>query len=245
MDLGTALQQARERAGFSLPELAARTRIPQKTLRAIEENDFNRIPAGIFARSFIRTYAREVGVDPAEAVAQFRTMTEPVAEFPDEAPNETAAENKTPARRSIHSDDAGSQPSWSYALIVAALFVGVVIMNRSTGPGDQPDVSQTTDSVASAAIQPVGTNGTAIHIEMLAQRPCWVRAVVDGEVAFARLMQAGDKETVTGQRDVVMRIGDPSALSYSVNGRPGESLGAAEVPVTVRFGADGRSSRAS
>lgn len=245
MDLGTALQQARERAGFSLPELAARTRIPQKTLRAIEENDFNRIPAGIFARSFIRTYAREVGVDPAEAVAQFRTMTEPVAEVSDESPNDTPAKNKTPARRSIQTDDAGSQPSWSYALIVAALFVGVVVMNRSTGPGDQPDVSQTTDSVASGGIQPVGTNGTAIHIEMLAQRPCWVRAVVDGEVAFARLMQAGDKETVTGQRDVVMRIGDPSALSYSVNGRPGESLGAAEVPVTVRFGADGRSSRAS
>lgn len=244
MDLGTALQKARERAGFSLPELAARTKIPEKTLRALEENDFGRVPPGIFARSFIRTYAHEVGIDPAQAVAEFRTMTEPIAQSSDESHSDVPVENKTPSR-SFASDDARSQPSWSYALIVGLLFVGVVIMNRPGGESDQAAVSQTTDSVASTTVQPVGTNGSAIQIEMHAQRPCWVRAVVDGEVAFARLLQPGDKETVTAQRDVVMRVGDPSALSYSINGRPGESLGAAEVPVTVRFGADGRSSRAS
>ena len=86
MDLGTDLRNARERARISLPELFARTRIPIKTLRAIEENDFSAVPAGIFVRSYIRQYAREVGVDPAAAVAEYRAMTEPIEEPADESP---------------------------------------------------------------------------------------------------------------------------------------------------------------
>ena len=245
MDLGTTLQKARERAGFSLEELSARTRIPQKTLRAIEENNFDKVPAGIFARSFIRTYAREVGVDPAEAVAEFRTMTEPVSEPTGETPGERV-ETAAPAR-SFQPELVTSQPSWSYLVVVGALFIGVIVMNRYTTPGDEqtPATTGTIETSAADTTQPVATSGSGIHIEMRAQRPCWVRAVVDGQVVFARLMQAGETETVSGQRDIVMRVGDPSALSYSINGRPGESLGAAEVPVTIRFGADGRSYRAS
>ena len=244
MDLGTALRKAREQAGFSLPELAARTRIPQKTLRAIEENDFDRVPPGIFVRSFIRTYAREVGVDATEAIAQFRSMTEPVVDPVPETQTEPAREKI--ASRSFDPELLTPRPGWGYALIVAALFIAVVSLNRNTDTNDQP-VAQAGEAGAAVteAGQAVATSGTGIRIELRAQAPCWVRAVVDGETVFARLLQPGETETVTGQRDIVMRVGDPSALSYSINGRPGELLGAAQVPVTVRFGPDGRSSRAS
>ena len=79
MDVGSTLREARERAGFSLQDVATRTRIPIKSLRAIEENDFASVPSGIFVRGFIRSYAQEVGVDPAQAVADYRAMTEPAA----------------------------------------------------------------------------------------------------------------------------------------------------------------------
>src|SRR5687768_4042731 len=97
MDLGTDLKIARERAGLSLSELAARTRIPLRSLRAIEENDFAAIPPGIFVRSFIRNYAREVGVDPAEAIAQYRSMTEPVV-VPDDPPSTEVVDEQIQSR---------------------------------------------------------------------------------------------------------------------------------------------------
>ena len=68
---------------------------------------------------------------------------------------------------------------------------------------------------------------------------------MDGEPTFTRLMQPGERHRLTGERDVVLRVGDPGALSYTVNGRRGEPLGAPKVPVTVRVGADGQIARAS
>src|SRR4029434_5653042 len=81
MDLGSDLRQARERAGLSLSDIAARTKIPPRHLASIENNEFDTVPAGIFLRSFIRTYAREVQVDPEAAIAEYRSMTDPITEF--------------------------------------------------------------------------------------------------------------------------------------------------------------------
>ena len=244
MDLGADLRNAREHAGLSLPELAARTRIPQRTLRAIEENDFSNIPPGVFARSFIRTYAREVGVDPDEAVAQYRSMTEPVVEPSDEPEPEVAVER---IRRFVP-DFHEPSPGWGYALIAAALLIGLTAVNRyATQDGPEAVAADSAPRAAAPANSPppVATTGGGVQMEMRAQGPCWVRAVVDGQLAFARLMQPGETETLSGERDITVRVGDPAALAYSINGRSGQPLGAAKQPVTVRFDTSGQATRVS
>jgi hypothetical protein len=80
---------------------------------------------------------------------------------------------------------------------------------------------------------------------MRAQGLCWISAVVDGQRTMARLLQPGETQSLNAERDIVLRIGDPAALSYSINGRAGQALGVANVPVTVRVGTDGRISKAS
>jgi cytoskeletal protein RodZ len=222
--------------------MAARTRIPLKTLRAIEENNFSAVPSGIFVRSFIRTYAREVGVDPGEAIAEYQAMTEPIHEL---APQISEAPPIEDDLRSSSYDPEllTSRPGWGYALIAAAVLIGVISMNRN-------DAAERVDAPAPAAVppatvpapapRPVATGGAAVRIEMRADGLCWVRAVADGQTVVARLLQPGEAQTVSAERDVVLRIGDPSALSYSINGRPGQPLGAARIPVTVRIGADGQ-----
>jgi cytoskeleton protein RodZ len=244
VDLGTDLRNARERAGFSLPDLAARTRIPLKSLQAIEQNEFSKVPPGIFVRSFIRTYAQEVGFDSNAAIAEYRAMTEPVNEAAPESKDEPVIEDRMSG--SYLTDFAGSRPGWGYALIVAALLVGVISMNRAPTPDRSADgiAAPATGSAAPAdAAQAIGTAGNGLRIELRAEGPCWIRAVADGQPAFARLLQPGETETLTAQRDIVLRVGDPAALSYSVNGRDGQPLGVANAAVTVRVGADGRISR--
>ena len=247
MDLGTDLRNAREHAGLSLPDLAARTRIPQRTLRAIEENDFDNVPPGIFARSFIRTYAREVGVDPDEAVAQYRSVTEPVVE-PSDEPDAEVVEPRIPWR-SFAPDLSEFGQRWGYALVAVALLVGLISVNRYGSQDEQPEVvaAEPAPRIEPPADSPapVATTGGGIQLEMRAQGPCWVRAVVDGQIAFARLMQPGETETLSGQRDITMRVGDPAALSYSINGRSGQPLGSAKQAVTVRFDTSGQPTRVS
>jgi cytoskeletal protein RodZ len=79
VDFGTFLRQAREQRGLSLQQLALTTKISARVLEALERNDPSKLPGGIFSRSFVRAYAREVGLDPDAAVAGF------VSAFPDEA----------------------------------------------------------------------------------------------------------------------------------------------------------------
>ena len=65
--------------------------------------------------------------------------------------------------------------------------------------------------------------------------PCWVDVRVDGEARIYRLMQAGQRETVTAGGEVTMRVGDPTEFAYSINGRRGRPLGVTSNPVTIRF----------
>jgi cytoskeletal protein RodZ len=208
---------------------------------AIEENDFTSVPPGIFARSFIRTYAREVGVDPEAAIAQFRSMIEPAPQKEKAAPDESVDEQL--ASRSFAPDLSESRPGWGYTLIAAALLVAVISVHRYASQNQSDalpaDTSVTREEAADTSVA-VATTGNGVRLEMRAQGPCWVRAVVDGQVAFARLLQPGETEMLSGRRDIILRVGDPAALTYSINGRPGAPLGVANRPVTVRFDASGQ-----
>lgn len=78
-DFGAYLRDARERAGLSLETIAASTKVGRSQLAALERNDLSRWPAGIFRRSFVRTYAGLVGLDPDHTVALFlRAFPEPL-----------------------------------------------------------------------------------------------------------------------------------------------------------------------
>jgi hypothetical protein len=62
------LHRARVTAGLPLEELARRTRISPGLLKLIDDGQFERLPGGIYARSYVRAVARIVAVDPEEAV---------------------------------------------------------------------------------------------------------------------------------------------------------------------------------
>lgn len=70
-DFGASLREARERTGITLREISVRTKISRLTLEALERNDLSRLPGGVFTRAFVRSYAREIGLDPEEALTRF------------------------------------------------------------------------------------------------------------------------------------------------------------------------------
>src|SRR5262249_10283186 len=68
---GPRLRRERERRGISLETLASRTNVSVELWMGLETNDFSKWPGGLFARAFIRDYARVVGLDAAELVDDF------------------------------------------------------------------------------------------------------------------------------------------------------------------------------
>ena len=79
-----ALRDIRERAGISLATVSERTRIPLHHLEEIERGDVTNLPPGVYAKSWAREYAHEIGVDEQtvlEAVAPVAGVEESIEEI--------------------------------------------------------------------------------------------------------------------------------------------------------------------
>jgi len=72
---GEHLKREREMRGVSLEEVAAATRISTRFLEAIENEQWDRLPGGIFNRGFIRAIARFLGLDEDSLVAEYALET--------------------------------------------------------------------------------------------------------------------------------------------------------------------------
>jgi cytoskeletal protein RodZ len=68
---GEKLRQQRELRGLSLEAISTTTKISTRMLRAIEAEHFDQLPGGVFNKGFVRAYARQVGLDEDEAVADY------------------------------------------------------------------------------------------------------------------------------------------------------------------------------
>jgi cytoskeleton protein RodZ len=81
--------------------------------------------------------------------------------------------------------------------------------------------------------QAVRPEGDLLHVDIRPQGLCWLEATVDGTRIVYRLMQPGEQQTIKVRDEVVLRVGDPAALTFSINGMEGRSLGRAGEAVTV------------
>lgn len=70
-EFGNKFRKARESKELSLEDVAQVTKISARMLRAIEEEDFDRLPGGVFNKGFIRAYAKHLGLDSEEAVSEY------------------------------------------------------------------------------------------------------------------------------------------------------------------------------
>ena len=68
---GPNLRRIRVQRGVSLKQLADKTKVAETLWAGLERNDFSRWPNGIFARAYVREYAKAIGVDPETTVDEF------------------------------------------------------------------------------------------------------------------------------------------------------------------------------
>ena len=67
-----ALATIRENRGISLQQIAASTKISVRSLEAIEQGEFGKLPGGIYSTSYIRQYARAIDYDEGEILEIYR-----------------------------------------------------------------------------------------------------------------------------------------------------------------------------
>jgi cytoskeleton protein RodZ len=70
-EFGDKFRKERERKGISLEEISSVTKISTRMLRAIEDEQFDRLPGGVFNKGFVRAYAKQLGLDEEQAVSEY------------------------------------------------------------------------------------------------------------------------------------------------------------------------------
>lgn len=221
--LGERFRAAREARGLSLSAVAEQIRIRSVYLAAIEDEHWNTIGAPVYTRGFMRTYARFLGLDPEEAVAEFnRTQDVPAASIASDVP-ETPRAARRPNGALIWVAGAVA------VILIAFVVYNEVAMHAQQSPGP---VAQATATPTAAPYREVLTTsaplpaiGAANTLALVLSAPSWLRVTVDGSVSMEGTYPAGTSKTFHGKKALV-RIGNAGGVEVYVDGKDRGKLGA-------------------
>ena len=82
ISVGDTLRRARLKGNLQLEEVSNELKISTRMLQAIEDDQYDKLPGGVFAKSFVRQYARLLGLDEEEIAARMQQAMGPVEETP-------------------------------------------------------------------------------------------------------------------------------------------------------------------
>ncbi len=235
-DVGGRLRAAREARNLDLRDIASTTKISIGALEALEQNDFDPLPGGIFTRAFVRAYANEVGLDPEQTTRDF------MAQAPVEAIQEVAAQHE---QEQLPSTRQVVETLVKFLVVGVPLAVVLVVGLRSmstVSPGPE-NTGAVVDAVpAPPPFPPVESESAAVTaipeplaIVLRPRGESWVSLTVDGELMVSRIMQAGEEESYEAEDEITLNIGNAGQFDFTINQEAGRSLGGQGEVVTARI----------
>jgi cytoskeleton protein RodZ len=161
--IGEALRSERVRRHLDIPGVSRELKIPAKFLEAIEQEQFEKLPAAVFAKSFVRQYARYLGLQEEDLVNSLQRLLEP----PPSITEPTGERVDTPSiqmERMAEWESVGERRSWSSSLPALALVVVAMLgcsgiyawwqRNRHAVSAHEPTQSAGIGQEASSAAAP-------------------------------------------------------------------------------------------
>lgn len=232
--IGPHLRSARKTRGLDLSEVAQETRIHRHYLEALERDappkDF---PAPIYARAFLREYARHLGLDPEPLVDAYRSAHVE----PEVGPIGPPMPIERPRSRRV----ASALAAGSVAVLLAIVVFG--------GDGERPLLPRPSPSAPSAtpAQGPLPAPGlgnerpVALVLSLrVVERPCWVHVARNGRDLFRGLLQPGAERTFRDSRRLEFTLGDAGAVRLTLSGKrlgaPGQDGEVYRAAVVLRNG---------
>ena len=252
---GEHLKREREMRGVSLDEISAATRIGTRFLEALEDEQWDRLPGGIFNRGFVRAVARFLGLDEENLVAEYALAT-------NDRP-EVAVWAKTSSP-----EKAGAWWLWLVVLlVVAAVAAGGWFAwrhhifghaSRVTAPaGPRPTTPQSLGRASArtpAAAQPAAPGVVApassptpsaqagqaaaapltgaaaaqpatLELTVSAGKAAQVSVIADGKSVFDGKMTAGESQHFRARERFEVGASNSSALLLELNGQTMAPMG--------------------
>jgi cytoskeleton protein RodZ len=166
---GAKLKQEREKRKITLDDISSSTKIGSRMLQALEEDKFNQLPGGIFNKGFVRSYARFVGLDEDQIVADYMQASgdAPPPNTEIAAREDEARENEENVRRLEGSADSNArQLRWGlFAAILLVVALALFFWSRQREHRKQS--LRTSDTTTSANASGELGNSSAVTTSSL------------------------------------------------------------------------------
>ena len=218
-NFGERLKREREMREVSLEELTKATRISTRFLLALENEDWEKLPGGVFGHGFVRTIARYLGLDEESLLGEYDMARG----------GQALAEPAKPEER------IPSPPKW---LPVAAVFVVLLIVIglfyagrygwRRYAAHRLAKQSAVSGSPAQSGSQNGSTTpaDSSLDLSVSTSAATRVRILSDGKLLLDTALPAGETRHFSANQQFEVTAGDSSAVLLELNGQAMPPLGA-------------------
>ena len=238
--VGDILRREREKQGLTIADIEKGTSIRGLYIEHIERGNIGELPGLVYAKGFVRNYAKFLRLNAEALVQQFAeengSTPPPVPAEPESAPRRISL--STVGDESLSSISIGGTSS-SYASIFGKLAAGIIVLAALVGGGvaaisainspaqvpAAPPV-KTEQPAAPAAAAEADASDTAraahtdgVNVSVTLTERCWTEVSVDGKSVFEGIIEKGKTESWKGKESVVIRAGNAGALDVTFNGR--------------------------
>ena len=243
---GENLRREREMRGVTLEEISSATCISTRFLEALETEQWDRLPGGVFNRGFIRAVARFLGLDQDALVAEYALATNDrpeVAVWSDNPP-------RTPPVAQIRT------LPWLLALLLVAIVVGSWFAYQEFAPSraawrapvpevpkasSPPAQSPVATPAAGTAGQSSASPGTAaaaaepalLELKIDAANSTVVTVIADGKTLFDGRMNAGENRRFQAKYRFEVSARNSLGVLLEMNGQTMPPLGTPGEPGTL------------
>jgi cytoskeleton protein RodZ len=249
-NFGASFKKARESQGISLDHIAKQTRISTRFLSAIENEEFNVLPGGIFNRGFVRSYAEALGIDTDQAVAEYDRLVavrEPIDAPVATIPPPKAERHLYPiaigvlafaiaifyivAHQSGRTAEVSSSPTPPAVVQPAAPAAAPTPTATSEpsststpAPTPQPPPEVAKEPAPAPAPPPPPAQALTLVIEVREQT--WIKVTSDGNsVNPGEILEPGMTRKFTAENSINISIGNAAGLKLKINDKPIKPLG--------------------
>jgi helix-turn-helix protein len=213
-EIGNSLREARLRQRLDFPEIEQGTKIRGKYLRALEDEQFDVLPAQTYVKGFLRSYAEYLGLDGQLYVDEYNSRFVVGEEEHVARPRRSA-----PQARGVQ---VQSRVVLLTLLGIAAVTALVIVAWTRGEPQKVTPAGLGTSSppVKPAPVRPAVT--TTVRLVVKAVRgPCWLqvhKTSVTGPILFQGTLDRGQRQLFTG-RKLWITLDRPENLVTILNGR--------------------------
>ena len=241
--IGEFLRRRRVEQQRTLSEIAEDLKISSRFLEAIEREQYDKLPGGVFRKSFVRQYANALGIGESEIATQLDELfkTEETA-IPDPAPPQVEIHVPAiPSAVNLNTRRFSPASLGSLAVVLLVMLACALVyswyQNRAskseqagvqlTAPAPAPEPGpvaasqQPSASVDMAALTALPQDDAAnkVRVGLTAGEETWISVSTDGKQVYAGLLQPNQTKLLEGSGKVKILIGNAGGLEISLNGK--------------------------